>query len=110
MPASLAKVLVLNANCRAHYNRHSLITLGWFGLQVDEPALREGLPLKRTQWSGYLRWAVDAFRLATAVAAPRTQIVTHLCYSEFGDILDAIDGLDGAVRGCNQCSVHLLQS
>ena len=57
------------------------------GEQVDEPALREGLPLKRERWESYLDWAVRAFRLATVVAAPSTQIVTHLCYSEFADIL-----------------------
>ena len=56
-------------------------------LQVDEPALREGLPLKRARWESYLSWAVRAFRLSTAVADPSTQIVTHLCYSEFADIL-----------------------
>jgi hypothetical protein len=56
-------------------------------VQVDEPALREGLPLKRARWQSYLDWAVRAFRLSTVVAAPATQIVTHLCYSEFGDIL-----------------------
>jgi 5-methyltetrahydropteroyltriglutamate--homocysteine methyltransferase len=66
-------------------------------VQVDEPALREGLPLKRDQWDSYLQWAVDAFRLATAVAQPATQLVTHLCYSEFADILPAIDRLDGAM-------------
>lgn len=55
--------------------------------QVDEPALREGLPLKRARWESYLTWAVRAFRLSTVVAAPGTQIVTHLCYSEFADIL-----------------------
>ena len=55
--------------------------------QVDEPALREGLPLKRARWESYLTWAVRAFRLATVVAAPGTQVVTHLCYSEFADIL-----------------------
>jgi hypothetical protein len=54
---------------------------------VDEPALREGLPLKRARWESYLSWAVRAFRLSTVVAAPATQIVTHLCYSEFADIL-----------------------
>ena len=59
----------------------------WGGAQVDEPALREGLPLKRERWDSYLDWAVQAFRLATVVAAPSTQIVTHLCYSEFADIL-----------------------
>ena len=56
-------------------------------MQVDEPALREGLPLKRARWDSYLEWAVRAFRLSTVVAAPSTQIVTHLCYSEFADIL-----------------------
>ncbi|KAK9811094.1 hypothetical protein WJX73_002072 [Symbiochloris irregularis] len=66
-------------------------------IQVDEPALREGLPLKKERWNSYLDWAVQAFRLATVVAAPTTQIVTHLCYSEFADILQAIDGLDADV-------------
>ncbi|KAK9821557.1 hypothetical protein WJX81_005017 [Elliptochloris bilobata] len=66
-------------------------------IQVDEPALREGLPLKRARWESYLTWAVRAFRLSTVVAAPGTQIVTHLCYSEFADILHAIDGLDADV-------------
>ena len=55
---------------------------------MDEPALREGLPLKSERWSSYLDWAVDAFKLATTVAKPSTQIVTHLCYSEFADILE----------------------
>ena len=54
---------------------------------MDEPALREGLPLKKERWDSYLEWAVEAFRLATVVAAPSTQVVTHLCYSEFADIL-----------------------
>ena len=66
-------------------------------IQVDEPALREGLPLKRARWQMYLAWAVDAFRLATAKALPETQIHTHMCYSEFGDILGAIDRLDADV-------------
>ncbi|KAG2493151.1 hypothetical protein HYH03_008575 [Edaphochlamys debaryana] len=66
-------------------------------IQVDEPALREGLPLKRCLWAPYLAWAVDAFRLATAVAAPGTQVVTHLCYSDFEDILPAIDAMDADV-------------
>lgn len=63
--------------------------------QVDEPALREGLPLKQTRVPSYIDWATKAFRLATAVARPEVQIVTHLCYSEFEDILEAIDSLDG---------------
>lgn len=66
-------------------------------IQVDEPALREGLPLKAERWEEYLRWAVDAFRLATAVAQPRTQIHTHMCYSEFGDIIEHIQRLDADV-------------
>jgi len=66
-------------------------------IQVDEPALREGLPLKRERWNDYLAWAVDAFRLATAQVQPGTQIHTHMCYSEFEDILPAIDRLDADV-------------
>ncbi|MEJ0000439.1 MAG: 5-methyltetrahydropteroyltriglutamate--homocysteine S-methyltransferase [Verrucomicrobiota bacterium] len=66
-------------------------------IQVDEPALREGLPLRRADWAAYLRWAVDAFRLATAVVADRTQIHTHMCYCEFNDILPAIAELDADV-------------
>ncbi|KAK9846062.1 hypothetical protein WJX84_008883 [Apatococcus fuscideae] len=66
-------------------------------IQVDEPALREGLPLKTDRWQPYLAWAVEAFRLSTAVAQNHTQIVTHLCYSDFADILEAIDGLDADV-------------
>ncbi|MBO3661900.1 5-methyltetrahydropteroyltriglutamate--homocysteine S-methyltransferase [Microbacterium stercoris] len=66
-------------------------------VQVDEPALRELLPLRADAQEEYLRWSVDAFRLATAGAAPETQIHTHLCYSEFGVVLDAIRGLDADV-------------
>ena len=66
-------------------------------IQVDEPALREGLPLRRADWAKYLRWSVDAFRLATAGVVDRTQIHTHMCYCEFNDIIDAIAGLDADV-------------
>ena len=66
-------------------------------IQVDEPALREGLPLKPDRWESYLTWAVDAFRLAVGRAATETQIHTHMCYSEFQDILPAIDRLDADV-------------
>ncbi|RMF17256.1 MAG: 5-methyltetrahydropteroyltriglutamate--homocysteine S-methyltransferase [Gammaproteobacteria bacterium] len=66
-------------------------------IQVDEPALREGLPLRQSQHADYLRWATRAFRLATAVAGPDTQIHTHMCYATFGDILDAIVALDADV-------------
>ncbi len=66
-------------------------------VQVDEPALREGLPLKRERWPDYLAWAIEAFRLTTGGAKPETQIHTHMCYSEFGDILEPIDRLDADV-------------
>lgn len=66
-------------------------------VQVDEPALRELLPLEAARRDEYVQWSVGAFRLATGGARPRTQVHTHLCYSEFGQILDAIDGLDADV-------------
>ncbi|MDL5156481.1 5-methyltetrahydropteroyltriglutamate--homocysteine S-methyltransferase [Actinomycetospora termitidis] len=66
-------------------------------IQVDEAALRELLPPRRSDWGAYLDWAVGSFRLATGGAADETQIHTHLCYSEFGDVIDAIDGLDADV-------------
>ncbi len=66
-------------------------------IQVDEPALREGLPLRRSEWREYLDWAVQAFRLATAVAGPATQIHTHMCYCEFNDVIESIAALDADV-------------
>ena len=66
-------------------------------IQVDEPALRELLPLKKKDQAAYLDWSVGAFRLATAGVEDRTQIHTHLCYSEFGVVIDAINGLDADV-------------
>ncbi|MFS8905361.1 5-methyltetrahydropteroyltriglutamate--homocysteine S-methyltransferase [Synechococcus sp. O70.2] len=66
-------------------------------VQIDEPALREGLPLKQERWDEYLSWAVDAFRLTAGVAKPETQIHTHMCYSEFGDIMPHIQRLDADV-------------
>ncbi|MFP3854769.1 MAG: 5-methyltetrahydropteroyltriglutamate--homocysteine S-methyltransferase, partial [Anaerolineales bacterium] len=66
-------------------------------IQVDEPALREGLPFKKERWDEYLGWATDAFRLATGAAEPETQIHTHMCYAEFGDVLGAIDRLNADV-------------
>ncbi|QXE92606.1 5-methyltetrahydropteroyltriglutamate--homocysteine S-methyltransferase [Geomonas subterranea] len=66
-------------------------------IQVDEPAIREGLPLRRRDWGGYLDWAVGAFRLATAGVSDETQIHTHMCYSEFGDILPSIVAMDADV-------------
>lgn len=66
-------------------------------IQIDEPALREGLPLRRSHWAAYLSWAVEAFRLNAAVARDETQIHTHMCYCEFNDIMDAIAALDADV-------------
>jgi 5-methyltetrahydropteroyltriglutamate--homocysteine methyltransferase len=66
-------------------------------VQVDEPAIREGLPLRRADWDDYLAWAVHSFRVATGGVRDDTQIHTHMCYSEFGDILDAIGALDADV-------------
>ncbi len=66
-------------------------------IQVDEPALRELLPLKRIDQPGYLDWSVGSFRLATSGVREETQIHTHLCYSEFGVVIDAIDHLDADV-------------
>ncbi len=66
-------------------------------IQVDEPALREGLPLRHRDWDAYLDWAVKAFRLATSGVHNRTQIHTHMCYCEFEDILPSIAALDADV-------------
>ncbi len=66
-------------------------------IQIDEPALREGLPLHSSQRPDYLRWAVQAFRLATSGVDDETQIHTHMCYSDFNEIIEAIAGLDADV-------------
>lgn len=66
-------------------------------IQIDEPAIREGLPLRRSDWETYLNWAVDCFRLSTAGVTDTTQIHTHMCYAEFNDIIDAIAALDADV-------------
>ena len=66
-------------------------------IQIDEPAIREGLPLKRADWDAYLNWAGEAFRLSSAGCEDSTQIHTHMCYSEFNDILPAIAALDADV-------------
>ncbi len=66
-------------------------------IQIDEPAIREGLPLKRADWDAYLQWAGEAFRLSSMGAQDDTQIHTHMCYSEFNDILPAIAALDADV-------------
>ena len=66
-------------------------------IQIDEPAVREGLPLKRADWQQYLDWAGESFRLSCAKVDDSTQIHTHMCYSEFGDILPSIAALDADV-------------
>ncbi|TMH07439.1 MAG: 5-methyltetrahydropteroyltriglutamate--homocysteine S-methyltransferase [Betaproteobacteria bacterium] len=66
-------------------------------IQIDEPAFREGLPLKQRDWTRYLAWAVRAFKLCSAAVRDETQIHTHMCYSEFNDILPAIAALDADV-------------
>jgi 5-methyltetrahydropteroyltriglutamate--homocysteine methyltransferase len=66
-------------------------------IQIDEAALREGLPLRREDWQEYLDWAVESFRITAGGARPETQIHTHMCYSEFGDIFQAISDLDADV-------------
>ncbi|AKM07164.1 5-methyltetrahydropteroyltriglutamate--homocysteine S-methyltransferase [Pelagerythrobacter marensis] len=66
-------------------------------IQIDEAALREGLPLRRAGWGEYLDWAVESFRLTASGVAPETQIHTHMCYSEFNDIIAAIGAMDADV-------------
>lgn len=66
-------------------------------IQIDEPALREGLPLRKAEWNDYLAWAVDCFRIATSKVGDKTQIHTHMCYSEFNDIMSAIASMDADV-------------
>jgi 5-methyltetrahydropteroyltriglutamate--homocysteine methyltransferase len=66
-------------------------------IQIDEPAMREGLPLRREQWDGYLSWAVESFRIASSGVRDDTQIHTHMCYSEFNEIMRAIADMDADV-------------
>lgn len=75
-------------------------------IQVDEPALREGLPLRKENWEHYLRWAVDAFKLATSDVATDTQIHTHMCYCEFNDFIDPIRALDADVISLETSRSH----
>jgi 5-methyltetrahydropteroyltriglutamate--homocysteine methyltransferase len=63
-------------------------------IQIDEPAIREGLPLRKSDWPAYLAWAVEAFRLSSSVVKDETQVHTHMCYAEFNDIIEAIGALD----------------
>ncbi|MEQ1748020.1 MAG: 5-methyltetrahydropteroyltriglutamate--homocysteine S-methyltransferase [Prosthecobacter sp.] len=74
-----------------------LETAGIAAIQIDEPAIREGLPLRRSDWAHYLDWAVTAFRLSASGVRDDTQIHTHMCYSEFNDIIAAIADMDADV-------------
>jgi len=81
-------------------------------IQIDEPAIREGLPLRRADWPVYLAWSVDAFRLASSGGEDTTQIHTHMCYSEFNDIMDAIVRMDADVISieCSRSRMELLDA
>ncbi|MFJ8567886.1 MULTISPECIES: 5-methyltetrahydropteroyltriglutamate--homocysteine S-methyltransferase [unclassified Streptomyces] len=76
-------------------------------IQVDEPALRETLPLRAADHAGYLAWATESFRLTTGGVRPDTQIHTHMCYAEFGDIVQAIDDLDADVISLEAARSHM---
>src|SRR5690606_1010313 len=79
-------------------------------IQIDEPAIREGLPLRRSAWDEYLQWAVQAFRIASGGVQDETQIHTHMCYSEFNDILQSISNMDADVITieCSRSQMELL--
>lgn len=81
-------------------------------IQVDEPALREGLPLRKEQWNDYLTWGVNAFKLATSSVQNETQIHTHMCYCEFNDFIEPIRALDADVISIETSRSHgeLIQS
>ena len=66
-------------------------------IQIDEAAFREGLPLRRAQWQDYLNWATEAFRLCASGVRDETQIHTHMCYSEFNDVIESIAAMDADV-------------
>ncbi len=76
-------------------------------IQIDEPAIREGLPLRRPDWQAYLRWAVESFRLSAAGVRDQTQIHTHMCYSEFNDIMDAVAAMDADVISIETSRSHM---
>ena len=81
-------------------------------IQIDEPAIREGLPLRRENWEEYLNWAVRAFRIAASVVQDGTQIHTHMCYSEFNDIISHISDMDADVITieCSRSQMELLDA
>lgn len=75
-------------------------------IQVDEPAVREGLPLKESEQDAYLAWAVKSFRIATCTVEPTTQIHTHMCYCEFHDMIDSIEAMDADVISIETSRSH----
>lgn len=81
-------------------------------IQIDEPAIREGLPLRKSDWENYLRWAVRAFRLSASGVKDETQIHTHMCYSEFNDIIHHIADMDADVITieCSRSQMELLDA
>ena len=81
-------------------------------IQIDEAALREGLPLRKSQWAEYLGWAVESFRITANGVKDETQIHTHMCYSEFNDIIEAIAGMDADVITieCSRSDMELLEA
>ncbi|HEX2920554.1 MAG TPA: 5-methyltetrahydropteroyltriglutamate--homocysteine S-methyltransferase [Bacteroidales bacterium] len=89
-----------------------LETAGIKIIQIDEPALREGLPLRKSEWKEYLDWAVKAFKLASTGVHDETQIHTHMCYSEFNDIIEHIAALDADVITieCSRSQMELLDA
>lgn len=81
-------------------------------IQIDEPAIREGLPLRKTDWQNYLKWAVEAFRISASGVEDSTQIHTHMCYSEFNDIIKNIADMDADVITieCSRSQMELLHA
>ena len=76
-------------------------------IQIDEAALREGLPLKKSDWQAYLEWAVNSFRLTTSGVKDTSQIHTHMCYSEFNDIIEAVARMDADVITIETSKSHM---
>ncbi|WP_418124025.1 5-methyltetrahydropteroyltriglutamate--homocysteine S-methyltransferase [Chryseobacterium sp. PTM-20240506] len=81
-------------------------------IQIDEPAIREGLPLRKVEWQNYLQWAVEAFRISASGVEDATQIHTHMCYSEFNDIIHNIADMDADVITieCSRSQMELLNA
>jgi len=81
-------------------------------IQIDEPAIREGLPLRKSDWQAYLKWAVEAFRISASGVRDETQIHTHMCYSEFNDIIQHIADMDADVITieCSRSQMELLDA